>query len=191
MKTEKIFASIFLAGVLFKFMHWPGGGVLIVLTLSFLAILYMLGAFYFFSDKTIKQQNLPLSIVSGIFLSFSVLGVMFKLQYWPGSQAILFLASISALVLLIVTFRLKSKAPEELMGYYKNMMQRTTVLTILAVMLSFTPVATLLKIQYWNNPEIARLKTLYYSNPGNEEYKKQHDEYMSKLSNEPVIDAKE
>lgn len=60
------------------------------------------------------------------------------------------------------------------------MTYRTATLTVLTLLLYLTPTATLLNIQYRNDPEMARLKTLHYTEPYNEEYKRQHDEYMMK-----------
>ncbi len=180
MKTEKILSIVFIAGILFKLMHWPGGAVLLVLSLMTLAILYFPAAFYFFCDKVTKNQNLPLSVISGFFLSIIPIGILFKVQYWPGGQAYMLVGAVTAPVILAVTYFLKSKAPEELSVYYKNMIKRTAILTVLAALFCFTSTSTLIKIQCWDDPEMARLKTQYFTNPENEEYERQYDEYMFK-----------
>ena len=180
MRTEKGLTIAFLIGLIFKYLHWPGGGLILVISLSTMAILYCPGAFYFFSDKTIKKQNLALSIISGFFLAIIPIGVLFKLQYWPGAQVNLLVGAVTAPIILGVTLFLKSKAADDLKTYYKNMTIRAVTLTTLTVLLYLTPTASLLKIQYWDDPELARLKTLHYTDPENEEYRRQHDEYMMK-----------
>jgi len=145
-----------------------------------IATLYFPGAFYFFCDKVIKRQNLALSIISGFFLSLIPIGILFKIQYWPGGQLYLLIGTITAPVIMAIVLFLKSKAAEDLSIYYKNMFSRTIVLSVLTVLFYLTPTSTLLKIQYRSDPELARLKILYYENPGNEEYRKQHDEYLLK-----------
>ena len=55
---------------------------------------------------------------------------------------------------------------------------RATTLTILTVLLFLTPTAALVKFQSLDDPELGRIKALYYTNPENEEYRRQHDEYM-------------
>lgn len=67
MKTEKVLALLVVITVVFELMHWTGAGVLLVLTLGTWAMIYFFGAGYFFSGKDFKDQNLPLSVVSGIF----------------------------------------------------------------------------------------------------------------------------
>lgn len=180
MKTEKILAFIFLIGLIFKFMNWAGHGIILVTSLPLLTLLYFPGAFYFFCDKIIKRQNLALSILSGFFFSFIPIGILFKLMYWPGGQLPLLVGAISAMILLAVVYSLKSKAVTELAVYYRNMLLRTVVLTLLASFFYIVPTATLLKIQYSFDPELARLKELYYTHPTNEEYRRAHDAYLIK-----------
>lgn len=181
MRTEKALSIIAIIGVLFKLMHWPGGGVILVLSLSTLSIIYFPGSFYFFSDKTIKQSNRALSIVSGIFLSLIPIGVLFKIQYYSGSSTILIVGLMTVPVFLALSIYLKSKASEELKTYYNNMILRTTIWSILALFFYLIPSASLLKMQYRNDAELLRLKTLHYEDPYNKEYRKQHDDYIFQL----------
>lgn len=180
MKTEKALTIVFLIGLLFKFLHWPGTGPLLVISLSTITMLYFPAAFYFFCDQVIKRQNLLLSIVSGLFLSLIPLGILFKIMYWPGGQFYLLIGTVTAPIILAIIYFLKSKTADDLKTYYKNMFLRTSILTALTIVFYLTPTSTLIKIQYWDDPELARLKTLHYTNPDNEEYKKLHDEYLSK-----------
>lgn len=143
-------------------------------------MVYFPAAFYFFSDKKIARQNIALSIISGLFLAFVVLGILFKLMYWPFSHIYLLVGTYTTPVLLIITYLLKSKATEELKVYYKNMFLRISVWVLLCVTFFLTPTSALLKIQHRNDPELARLKALYFSDNTNMEYKKQLDDYVRK-----------
>jgi len=181
MRTEKTLAIIFLVGLLFKYMHWPGGSIILILSLMLMASLYFPGAFYFFCDKKIEKQKLPLSIASGVIFSIITVGLLFKLQYWPGANNQLLIGCMGSLVILAFVLYFRSNATEELTIYYKNMLLRTSVLTSIAFVFYFTSTETLLKVQYRDLPELAKLKALYYANPDNEEYRKQHDDYIMKL----------
>ena len=57
---------------------------------------------------------------------------------------------------------------------------RLVTLSILTILLYLTSTENLLRIQYREDPELVRLKTLHYTNPYNEEYRKEHDEYIMK-----------
>lgn len=178
MKTEKILFILFLIGIAFRLMHWPGGAVMHLFSLAGLALIYFPGSFYFYSDKSIKNQNIPLSIITGFFLSIIPVGVLFKVLYWPGAQINLLVGTVSAIIIYGIVIFLQSKAEEDLKTYYKNMKVRTTVLMVAGLLFYLTPTATLLKIEYWDDPEFARITTLHYANPENEEY---HEEYRKQL----------
>ena len=180
MKTEKAVTLVFLIGLVFKFMHWPGGGVFIVISLSTIGVLYFPMAFYFFCDKEIKKQNIALSIVSGLFLCLIPIGILFKLQYWPGGKIEYLLGMFSAPVIWVIAYYLKSKSSDELKTYYKNLLTRTTVVFIFGTVFYIIPMTTLIEIQYRYDPELARLKTLSYTHPGNQEYRQQLDDYVMK-----------
>lgn len=177
MKTEKIFAAIFFAGLLFKVLHWPGAGPLIVISATSLSMMYMGFAFYFFCDKKIINQNIFLSVISGILLSTVPVGLMFKLQYWPGAQLMMLCAIVTAPLVLLLVLVFKGKATDALQVYYSNMLRRSLILIVLAVVFFITPSSTLLKIQHWDEPELARLKALHYENPDNIEYENQYAIY--------------
>ena len=180
MKTEKVFASIFFVGLIFYFMHWPFAGPLLVVSLSTIAMLYFPGGFYFFCDKNIERQNLPISVISGFFLSFIPVGVLFKLLFWPNPQIFLLVGIVTAPVFLVLIYFSKSNASEDLKIYYRNMFLRVSVLTILVVTLYLTPITALIQIRNRHNPELAKLKIQHFTNPENEEYKKQLDDYVKK-----------
>ena len=53
MKTEKALSIVFIISLIFKLMHWPGAGPLMVLSLLGLGLCYFPFGFYFFSDKNL------------------------------------------------------------------------------------------------------------------------------------------
>ena len=77
MKTEKIFAGLFLLGCVFKLMHWPGASIALILSCGIMSILYFPFGFYFLSGKTFQQQNIGLSVGVGVGLSTAITGIIF------------------------------------------------------------------------------------------------------------------
>lgn len=140
MKTEKIVLVIFLIAVVLKFFHIPGGGLLSVLSLLPLSFCYCFLGFYFFCDKTIKQQNLLFSIISGIFLSLVPIGILFKIQWWTGGYYYLVVSIITTPVIFFISYYLKGKETGELAKYYNNMVNRSLILTILSVFFYVAPI---------------------------------------------------
>jgi hypothetical protein len=141
MKTEKIAFIVFIAGLILKILHLPGSGLILILSLVTLGIIYFPSAFYFFCDKSIKNQNLALSVISGFFFSLIPIGILFKLLKWPGEGKLYLLIGAMALpVIFIVTILLRNKSLENLKVYYKNMLIRTAILAILTVVFFLLPV---------------------------------------------------
>jgi hypothetical protein len=53
--AEKAAIGIALVGTFFKFQHWPGASILIVIGLSTLSMLYFPMGFYFLASKKRKR----------------------------------------------------------------------------------------------------------------------------------------
>jgi len=116
MKTEKIFTLVFISALVAKFLNIPGSSLLLMLSLLVLFLLYFPFAFYFFSDKIIRQQNIVVSIFGGMVLSIIPLGILFKLMLWPGYQVQLGMTLILTPLLLLLLIYLNKKSKDELNG---------------------------------------------------------------------------
>lgn len=170
MRTEISLFTAFLLALILKFSHVPGANILLLLSLNFTALLYCPFAFYFFCDKKLKNQNLALSIFSGIFLAIIPIGILFTLLFWPGAMVNLSAGLLSGIVILAAIFLLRKKAGEQLHTYYKNMALRTSVWLSLCILFLALPLQTRVYLNYGYDPELARLKYQYYSNPDNQQY---------------------
>jgi hypothetical protein len=101
MKTKIVLNIIVLVlailGVFFKIMHWPGAGIILVITVALL--LYIL-----FTSVAADNQGAGLSS----FLNYCITGALavffltflFKVMHWPGAGI---LAALSSLIVLAVT----------------------------------------------------------------------------------------
>lgn len=170
MKTEKTVAIIFILGILLKAFDIPGHSLLLIFSATIISIMYFPVAFYFFSDKSLKNQHLALSIIGGIVLAMAPIGCLFKLMHWPGAQIQLTGTLIFIAILLIITFILSKKSNEDLKNYYKNYLSRIIFWFILSIVFYTVPKSTIIKIQHHNDPELAKLKIQAYENPDNIEY---------------------
>ncbi len=179
MKTERVYASLFLLMFFGKMLHLPVSGVIIVLTGYAMALSYFLGGFYFFCDEEIRRQNLALSIIGGICLSVAPMGIMYRLDYWPDSDFMLTVSIILSFCVLVFTWALKRSAKEELAVYYKNMLSRSLTLFVVTTLLYVIPISTIVHMQYWDNKEFADIAGRLAANPYNETYKKEYDQYVS------------
>ncbi len=174
MKIESSFLIIFILAVISKFFQLQGSNLFLVTALLMMAFAYFLFAFYLFCDKIIVQQNLWYSIISGILLSAVPIGILFKLMYWYDWKFYLLTASAIAFLFYLTSILLNSKASEQLKVYYKNMIKRTAIMTLICVILLIIPINSLLNI------EISKLNSLYSNNPTQLEYKKKLEEFITK-----------
>ncbi|MDB5257626.1 MAG: hypothetical protein JWM14_2321 [Chitinophagaceae bacterium] len=178
MKTEKIIGVLVFVGLIFKMMHWPGAGPILVLSLTALSLVYFWGGFYFLSDANLKHQKIALSIIAGAVFGMACIGILFRLMYWPGAKPMLYIGVFGLPALTAAVFLFKSQAEQELQPYFNKLLIRLALFIVIAVPLFFVSNKTLLTIQYPNDPEIVRIKSNHFDHPENEAYAKEYQEYV-------------
>lgn len=102
-KTALIFAiiavSIFLLGILFKLLHWPGTRIILVYgTLFNLVISLPVIAAYLFSKGSTLGKTFAFGAVSAFVW---IAGIFFKLVHWPGAS-ILLVAGTAMLIISMI-----------------------------------------------------------------------------------------
>ena len=181
MKTEKVFVMLFIISIILNLAHM-GGAIILVISMAALSFLYFFGAFYFFSVDSLKNQQLVMSIISGIMLSVAPVSFVFKLQYWPGAGVLSLSAVIFSCSVLIAAILLKMLGTQRLKHYYNNMIIRSSVLLAVSTILFITPVTALVRIEYWNNPQMAHIAGQYFSHPENDSYRAKYERYIERNS---------
>ncbi len=108
-------ASAFLVavGILFKFMHWPGAGISLVLGISLSSLLFLPLMFVLrVKEKQSRRDKLitGLGALAGSALS---MGILFKIMHWPGANMLgLGAMLIMAFVFLPIYFFTGIRNPE-------------------------------------------------------------------------------
>lgn len=83
-------AAGFIAATIFKFNHWPGTGVLFVLSFAIFALLFLPLMFVLKMKENPEKRN-KLVLVLGMLLGVTaVVGVMFKIMHWPGASIMMY-----------------------------------------------------------------------------------------------------
>lgn len=166
MRTERILSIIAFAALVLKFLHLPGGNMFFVIAMGALSMLYFYGAFYFFSEKKLSNQKIGLTIPAGLLFAMVIIGIMFKLQFWPEItwRLYLLMGLIFCVVISGFVYFLRKKAEtEEMKLYYKRMMRRTVVMFFLSGFFLFIPSTSILSVEY-RDPTEAQLRTQLYFN---------------------------
>ena len=81
-------ANLMLFGSLFKIQHWPGASVMLVLAVFIFCFVFLPMALMNSYNEG-GQKYKALHIVTFVVFFVSMMGVIFKVQHWPGAGAIL------------------------------------------------------------------------------------------------------
>lgn len=96
-----ISASVLNLGITFKFMHWPGAGVMIVLGLSTFALVFIPMLLRKKLKGEASERKTVMNTLGASGLTLFALGILFKIQHWPGAPIML---SISVFLLFFGYF---------------------------------------------------------------------------------------
>ncbi len=97
-----IFSALtFFAGSIFKIMHWPGAGILILLAMTTSSLVFLPLYFLFKRNETTDSKNkliITIGSINGVLFCVSML---FKIMHWPGAH-VLWLITIGMMVFVFI-----------------------------------------------------------------------------------------
>ena len=154
-KFETILAVLFAITLLGKMCTDFPTGVLMVMVLEALAILYFFSAFPASSQR--EERGLKIFIHKLTFwcCSIIVIGILFRLQFWPGYNTMLLVAPAALLVSLTVILFMKSGTPEWEI-FNTRFMLRILIIAIIGLLLRLTPAEDLIKYGVLKTPKTQR-----------------------------------
>lgn len=172
--TVRLLSVVAWIAVIFEFFLIPGGGVLLVLSMSFLAIYYILFGFAYFNRLDFKQMVNPNTYDTipqtrifaglGLGIAFGIVctGILFKFQFWPGGDVHLRTGLILLTMFLIFNvykyFKTKSK-------YNREISIRVFLFTALGFAIFSISSLTLVKTQFRNHPQYIQVYESYEEDP--------------------------
>ena len=143
--TMKIFGNVSLATIglatIFKLLHWPGASIMLVLGFVLLSFIFFPATLMANFRKTGRKKPFLniLAAIGGIAL---MMGILFKIQHWPGASVLLgsgwTILLIIFLPLWLIIYARESKN--------KN---RTLIYSIGVFGVIIFELSTLFKIQHW------------------------------------------
>ncbi len=181
MKTEKALGSIAIMGIFFRIMNYAGGDFLMFFGLITLSFYYYFG-FSIFNDiegrnifkkdayKDISIGKIIGSVLLGFSLSAVLMGIIFKLNIYPGALLTQLSGLIPLLIISIIAF-IKFLKNNEV--FYKKALIRSVIIGGFGLLVLFTPVNTLIDIYYRTVPEYAEAYKKVQDNPNDEEARKE------------------
>ena len=189
-KTEITILTISIIAIGLNFFLVPGGSVLTVFSLGFLATIYFYFSFAIFNSirlrnifkkesyKGITSKRIIGTVGTGFALGITVIGVLFKLLSWPGASVNLVAGLLGLIIVLIIGsikyFNTKST-------FYLPIFLRTGLFGILGLVLLLTPKSTFIDIKYRNHINYANALKQSIADPTTEELHKKLDEERVKM----------
>tara|TARA_R110002072_G_scaffold161119_1_gene312590 strand:- start:114 stop:695 length:582 start_codon:yes stop_codon:yes gene_type:complete len=188
-KAESIFSVFILLGIILKLFDVPGNSIILILSFSSLAVIYFNFGFLFFNDirlrdifkresyKKVTAKRTVGAIATGIALSLILIGILFKIEIWPGSSNIikpgLFLLSIIIIITLVLRKDRKSR-------FYKKIYTRTLIIGLFGIIAYLIPFDLLIDLYYDDKPEVAEIMKEVMKDPYNEENQEELDKAWEK-----------
>ncbi|MCK5847025.1 MAG: hypothetical protein KAG84_06275 [Bacteroidales bacterium] len=114
-RLEKILGLLSLLSLIALIIEVPGGLLLSIVTMLFLSFIYYPFGFAFFNDillrkifkkdayKGVSTWKIVGSIAVGISLSSALMGILFKINHWPGADFNLYVGLVTMLLILIIS----------------------------------------------------------------------------------------
>jgi hypothetical protein len=195
-KGEIIIATLYIIALVLNLLLIPGGVVLTVLTLSTLStlsVLYMYLSFALFngirlrkifkkdSYKGISAMRIVGAVGTGLALSMTTIGLLFKIQSWPGASFILGTGLVGLLIVTIIgTIKyLKNKSE-----FYTRIFKRIAVFGALGLILMLIPKTTWVEIKYRNHSAYVDALEKALADPDNKELWNRVEEERQNMNEE-------
>lgn len=86
---------------MFKIMHWPMAGVLMTFGAFTLAFVFLPAALAVLWKESRSTRRILLLISAFFAAMFFIVGILFKVQHWPGASVLITLGAAAAILLLI------------------------------------------------------------------------------------------
>jgi len=153
---ERVLWGVVCLAILLKILHLPLGSFFLIIGMSSLSIFYFWLTALLLPKPTVKDQNIALSIVTGIALSTLAVGVLFKLQFWPNYGFFLTVGSaIGAVALAWALWVLRDRP--DLIVYRARLLNRLIPFITIAIFFFLLPTRSLIDLQY-RDPKEAQLR---------------------------------
>lgn len=188
--VETVLLVIVALAFVLKFFHIPGSSILTILSLSGISVMYMYLSFALFNGVGFRgifnkgsfqgksAGRIVGAIGTGLALSVSAVGIVFKLQSWPGASLQLMISIVGLGAVLIVSlFKIRKNTD----GYYVNLLKRVLLFGAISLALLSIPAKAWLDWRYPNNPEFVNAVLEAREHPENQKLWEKVDDERQKM----------
>jgi hypothetical protein len=113
-----IAASLVNLGITFKFQHWPGSNVMLVLGITTFALVFLPMLLKEKSGKEGSEKRTLMNTSGATGLTLFSLGILFKIMHWPGAAVMLGLSVIFLFLGYFLPYMLDKNIDSEIKTAY-------------------------------------------------------------------------
>ncbi len=161
-RLEYLFIILAIIAINFHLMLWQIANPLTILSFSALAIFYPILSIALFIDE--KNKMTIKSWIPGFAFSIPIIGILFKIQMWPGYEVNLLVGLFGLLGLIVYSFTQKNQSK---LVNFKIFRKRAIPLFIITLIMYSIPKYAWLETKYSNHPEYIELYKAADQNPDN------------------------
>lgn len=169
-RIELILIVLAILAINLHLLVWTGSTIFTVLSFSGLALLYPFLSMALFLDES-EKVNFNKAIF-GMPFSIALIGILFKLQSWPGYEVNLMVGSISLAALIIHRYTLKNKMQQL---NFKILSRRAIPLLVITLFMLALPKYAWIETKYSEYPEYIEAIKAYDKNPDSKALKHKLD----------------
>src|SRR5690606_37881527 len=182
-RTESVIFYVSVSMLILSFfIDFPGITALTVFSFVILSLMYFFLGFALFNNiglrRLIKKQTFldisSLRILGGVGAGFSLslllIGILFKVMFWPGSYTNLLIGTLLTCLVLLITL-LKSRTTG--FTHYSKLIIRSIVLLIVGIPLLFISNQQIASIKYRQDPQYRNALINVMNEPENEQFQKE------------------
>ncbi|WP_258098155.1 hypothetical protein [Marinoscillum pacificum] len=189
-KLELLLSAIaVIAFVLFMLLA-PKSTIILVLSVLLLSMIYFYLSVALFNgiptQKAFKKSSyaflsnsrIVISILTGLALSFTLVGFIFKLLFWPGAEVNLMIG-LTGLLIASLTGTTKLFMTRD--SFYGNVLKRTVTYGLVAFIIYLLPEFTLLEYRFRDYPDYVEAYKKAIKNPRDMELWDEVDKEREKI----------
>lgn len=79
---------LMITGIIFKFMHWPGAAVMLVLSIPIISLVFLPTFFILKAREKHDTRDKVMMGIGAIPAIFIAMGILFKVMHWPGANVL-------------------------------------------------------------------------------------------------------
>ena len=188
-KLELLLGVIFLFGLLLFIFNIPGATIGIVLSTLTISMIYCYFGFALFNNirlrkifkkesyKGISTLKIIFSVLTGLAISALVIGIMFKIQRYPGATVTIWTGLIGTFIALgLSLIKIENTNSEP----YRNIVKRSIIWLIPALILILVPDKSIISFKYRDQPQVLKAFEKAWADPTNMELWNEVDNEINK-----------